>query len=80
MSNTDDAWPEGLRITGFRPMTVEECEERYWPSDKWSRPIAIELEDGSFIYPSRDPEGNGPGAFFIVDTDGSESRVVVNEE
>jgi hypothetical protein len=26
--------------------------------------IALVLNDGSFLYPSRDEEGNGPGALF----------------
>ncbi len=37
----------------------------------WSRPaIVIVLDDGTKIYPSRDQEGNGPGAIFGVSAAG----------
>jgi hypothetical protein len=32
----------------------------YW----FERGIVLELDDGTSIFPSRDDEGNGPGALF----------------
>jgi hypothetical protein len=58
----------GLTVTEFRPMTSEEMEEEGWDS---SPPPVLVFSDGNKLYPSRDEEGNGPGAFFGVDPSGT---------
>jgi len=50
----------GKKIKGVRYLTNEEAEGLDW----YSRPIVIELNDGSLILPSRDDEGNDGGAMF----------------
>jgi hypothetical protein len=50
----------GKTIKAIRPMTKQEQKQQYWDHGA----IAIELDDGTALYASRDPEGNGPGAMF----------------
>ena len=57
---------EGRKIKAMRPMTQQEFEEEGW--DRGT--TAIELDDGTVLYPSQDPEGNGPGALFGRTPDG----------
>lgn len=47
-------------IVDVRYLTDEEAESLGWNS----RSLVIHLDDGTLIYPSRDDEGNGPGALF----------------
>tara|TARA_Y100000592_G_C5194609_1_gene187710 strand:- start:64 stop:267 length:204 start_codon:yes stop_codon:yes gene_type:complete len=57
---------QGRTIETVRPMTPDEQDV-----EGWSRPaIVIVLDDGTKIYPSRDQEGNGPGAIFGVSAAG----------
>ncbi len=40
-------------------------EENGWHTGSiHANPPVFELDDGTLIYPSADPEGNGPGAIF----------------
>ena len=50
----------GRKIVNARYMTKEEAEK--WGFD--SQPIALILDDGNFIFPSKDDEGNDAGALF----------------
>jgi hypothetical protein len=62
---------EGKTIETVRPMNEEELERNYWSSGRMhAPPIVIVLEDGTKLYPSKDPEGNGPGAMFGEHPDG----------
>lgn len=55
----------GKTIKNVRPMTDAELDAEGWtPSRAHGRPTVLVLEDGTTLYPSRDPEGNGPGALF----------------
>lgn len=56
----------GKTITAVRPMTKEEAEREGWSFGRHSAPSVVVLSDGSLIYASRDPEGNGPGELFGV--------------
>jgi hypothetical protein len=49
----------GRTILKVEWMSNEECEELGW----YSRPLAILLDNGVWIYPMRDDEGNDGGAF-----------------
>jgi len=53
---------EGKTIKGMRYLTDDELANEGW--DQGSQVSAIMLNDGLLIYPSRDYEGNGPGALF----------------
>jgi hypothetical protein len=50
----------GRTVKSVRYLTPEETKEMGW----YSRPLVIEFDDGSLIFPSRDDEGNGAGALF----------------
>jgi hypothetical protein len=50
----------GKRILNVRPMTPAEKKNYCWSRGG----VALELEDGITLYPSRDEEGNGPGVIF----------------
>lgn len=50
----------GKKIVGARYLTRKEASEMGW----FHRPLALMLEDGTFIYSSRDDEGNDGGALF----------------
>lgn len=55
----------GKEIVDARKMTEEELEREGWRMPRLQEdPVALELDDGTIIYPSRDPEGNGPGSLF----------------
>lgn len=78
MTNGDDdsrgPW-EGRTIKRVRPMTEEELRREGWAEDQFGStprymPPVVEFEDGSTLFASRDPEGNGPGAMFGSDPDG----------
>ena len=67
---------EGKTIVDVRSMTDEEIEAEGWTTSNThgAAPIVLELDDGSLIFPSQDPEGNGPGALFGIDADGQAVR------
>ena len=52
---------EGKKIVALRKMTKAELKREGWEEEEC---MCIELEGGSILYPSRDEEGNGPGALF----------------
>lgn len=64
----------GRRIVGFRSMNNAELAAEGWPPHE-SVP-AIILDDGTVLYPSRDDEGNGPGAVFGMSSHGQGFRVL----
>lgn len=57
-------WPQGHTIVAVRPITKEEMEAEAWDELYGMRCIVLILDDGSLLYPSQDPEGNGPGTMF----------------
>lgn len=56
---------EGKTIAEVRTMTNEEMEQEGWEHYREKPPVIV-LEDGTKLFPSQDPEGNGPGALFGV--------------
>jgi hypothetical protein len=66
--NTDDQI-EGQRIVAIRGMTDAELVREDWSVRHGDSPPVIELESGIVLYPSMDPEGNGPGALFGIKPD-----------
>lgn len=53
----------GKRITRVRYLTDEEIEGIGWHSAA----IVLQLDDGTFLWPSSDDEGNNAGAMFTTD-------------
>lgn len=67
---------EGATIAEIREMTNDELAREGWQNNRLhSRPTVLVLEDGAKIYASTDPEGNGPGALFGIDADGTAVRI-----
>ena len=52
----------GRRIVEVGAMSAREREGEGWPPDE-SVPVLV-LDSGTILFPSRDEEGNGPGALF----------------
>jgi len=55
------------KIKNIRKMTAIECHSEGWAEEAQypgRRPHCLVLTGGVIIYPSRDYEGNGAGAFF----------------
>ena len=59
----------GRLIVEVRPMSREEVEAEGW-DDHSTAAMVLLLDDGTILYPSRDEEGNGPGALFGVEANG----------
>ena len=57
----------GKKIIGVEWMTDKECEDAGW----YKKPICMLLDDGTWIYPSADDEGNDGGALFTTSKVGS---------
>jgi hypothetical protein len=56
---------EGQEIVDIRKMTDKEIEDEFPRSPRGhANPPVLVLEDGTKLFPSKDPEGNGPGALF----------------
>jgi len=61
----------GRKITGIRQLTEEECQQIWgMPASMSDMPLTIQLDDGSELVPSSDPEGNGVGALFYFNSKG----------
>lgn len=58
----------GLKVIGVRYLNAAEMEAEGWDGER--PPVAVELEGGVLLYPSRDGEGNGPGVLFGTDSEG----------
>ena len=59
---------EGAKINRVRKMTQAELDSHYWDDNRGLNPVyIIELDNGMFLYPSRDFEGNDGGVLFGVD-------------
>ena len=52
----------GRKIVKVEWFSDEEAEKYMW----YSKPIAMLLDDGIWIFPSRDDEGNDGGALFTT--------------
>jgi hypothetical protein len=70
----------GQRIKEVRLMTPTEMAHEGWTADRIDMaPVVIVTENGTRIYPARDPEGNGPGCLFGVLPNGTDIRVPPEE-
>lgn len=59
----------GKTIKRVRPMSPGELKMFYWDNGRGGVGMVIELDDGTALVPSRDPEGNGPGHIFVEETE-----------
>ena len=60
----------GRTIKEIRPMTEDERDYEAWSGDECLAMVIV-LDDGTRIYPAKDPEGNGPGVLKVLTTTGS---------
>jgi len=51
---------EGKKVVRVRYLTAAECQTMGWDE----APLVLQFDDGSLLFPSRDPEGNGAGCLF----------------
>ncbi len=58
IKNADDM--VGRTITGVRRLTEAEIEDMDWYAKPFET-VVLQLDDGTLVWPQRDPEGNGPG-------------------
>jgi hypothetical protein len=69
----DQTLMRGLVILNVRPMSKKELEDQAWDIGSWEKaPTVLVLSDGSFIFASTDPEGNGPGIWVVESGAGEE--------
>ena len=52
----------GRKIVKVEWLTDKECKDSGW----YNKPICMLLDDGTWIYPSKDDEGNDGGALFTT--------------
>lgn len=64
----------GRKIVAVRELTKKEMKREFWDEDSCT---ALVLDDGTLLYPSRDPEGNGAGALFGRSAKGEEFQLGV---
>jgi hypothetical protein len=62
---------ENQKIVSVRKMTDKELEKEGWSKRK--RPVVLELEDGTILYPSKDAAGTEAGSLFGYDPSSEES-------
>jgi hypothetical protein len=68
---------EGKEIVEVREMTEEELEREGWSNTRThAKTMALVLEDEQVIFPSMDPDGNGPGCLFGYDPDADQGFYV----
>ena len=67
----------GRKIVAVRELTKKEMKQEYWFDEGC---VALVLDDGTILYPSRDPEGNGAGALFGRTNEGKEFQLCITEE
>ena len=67
---TEEKWIEAIRkslvgkkVAGITYMTEDQCAENLW----YNRPVVIIFDDGSYIIPLSDDEGNNAGALATSD-------------
>jgi hypothetical protein len=64
---------QGLLVHDIRPMTSKELERQGWDIFSGDQAPTVLVLRNMILYPSRDAEGNGPGAWRVDSADGEES-------
>jgi hypothetical protein len=59
---------KGKTIAVVRPLTKAECDQFAWDYNYDSDAMAIFFTDGTVVVPSQDPEGNGAGFLFVIES------------
>ena len=76
----EDRWTEiaekrvlGKQIVAVEYMSDQEAEHMRWGN----RPVAFKLNDGTWLYPQADDEGNDGGAMYHANKEDSEIFPVI---
>jgi hypothetical protein len=69
----------GLTVTGVRNLNQRELDKLGWEPRRGAMLAAIVFNDGTIVFASMDPEGNGPGCLFGQDSDGENAFYVEAE-
>ena len=64
----------GRKIVKVEYFSSKEAEESMW----YNRPVAMLLDDGKWLYPMRDDEGNDGGAMGVSGDKGSDTYPVLS--
>ena len=64
------------KIVKVEYMSSREAKESMW----YSRPVCFLLDNGKWLYPMRDDEGNDGGAIGVASKDGSDTFPVLGAE
>ena len=70
---TSEFWLLGKKIVKCRYMSDEEMKETMWHN----RPICLLHDDGTWIIPQRDDEGNDGGSLYVTKFDKAEVLPVI---
>ena len=70
---TSEFWLLGKKIVKCRYMSEKEMENSLWNN----RPICLLLDDGTWIIPQRDDEGNDGGSLYVTKFDKAEVLPVI---
>ena len=80
MDTTENRWTKlsakhllGKKITKVFYMPEDVTEEIGW----YKRPLMLQLDDGSYLYPQMDDEGNDGGALYYQKGDKGETLPVL---
>lgn len=60
-------------------MTDDEMASEGWNGRRNGAPSVMVLSNGTKLYPSQDPEGNGPGALFGEEEDGAKVAYISSD-
>lgn len=63
----------GKQIVAVEYMSDQEADHMGWHN----RPVAFKLNDGTWLYPQADDEGNEAGAMYYADKENSEIFPVI---
>ena len=66
----------GKKIVKVEYFTYKEAEECMW----YCRPLCFQLDDGTWVYPMRDDEGNDGGAMAYIGKKANETFPVLGVE
>jgi len=64
-----DGFLKGRKIKSVGKLSAKQMDDMMWDGEP---PATLIFEDGTRLYASRDPEGNGPGQMIIHMPDGKE--------
>ena len=59
----------GKTVKGIIALNDKDIESMGWDPDHDTEAFGVLFTDGTFVVPMQDPEGNGPGFFFLQEVE-----------